>query len=88
MTKYILRVISKSIFNKAEDTSCEQETNTNVILSGNNTVTSRAEFTPGVGIRFFPPVCVQRYVAVKNILQDERWNGEIRKVRLILVPMM
>jgi hypothetical protein len=79
VTKYILTVISRSIFSKAEDVSGEQETNSYFIFNDND-VACEAEFQPVVGIRFFPPVYIQRYLAVKNILQDERWCGEIKKV--------
>lgn len=82
VTRYILTVISKSIFSKAEDVSGEQETNSYFILSD---ITSEAEFEPAVGIRFFPPVYIQRYLAVKNILQDERWCGKIKKVGMFLL---
>lgn len=31
-------------------------------------------------ITFYPPVYIQRYVKVINILKDDRWKGEIKKV--------
>ncbi|XP_075227955.1 hen1 methyltransferase isoform X2 [Lycorma delicatula] len=31
-------------------------------------------------IRFCPPVYIQRYLTVSNILRHERWNGQIKKV--------
>jgi hypothetical protein len=88
VTRYILTVISKSVFSKAEDVSGEQETNSHFIINGSDMITSGAEFVPAVGIRFFPPVYVQRYIAVKNILQNERWCGKIRKVGLFLLLLL
>ncbi|KAJ9597126.1 hypothetical protein L9F63_026987 [Diploptera punctata] len=41
---------------------------------------SEADIEEGIGVRFFPPVYVQRYTAVKHVLQDERWLGKINKV--------
>lgn len=31
-------------------------------------------------ITFYPPVYIQRYVTVVNVLKDERWKEEIKKV--------
>jgi hypothetical protein len=85
MTSYILRVISKSVFNKAQDVNDEQKTFSNFILGDKYTITSEAEFESGIGIRFFPPVYSQRYIAVKNILENDSWCGKIRKVSLFLL---
>jgi hypothetical protein len=84
VTRYILTVISKSIFSEAEDVSGEQDTTSYFILNDGD-ITSEAEFEPARGIRFFPPVYIQRYLAVKNILQDERWCGKIKKVGMFLL---
>jgi hypothetical protein len=79
VTRYILTVITRSVFSEAEGVNGEQETHSYFIFNDSDII-HEAEFEPAVGIRFFPPVYIQRYLAVKNILQDERWFGEIKKV--------
>ena len=81
VTRLFLRVISEFTFRKSQKVSEKQETGVNFSL---NKVIGEAKFEPGEGILFFPPVYVQRYTVVKNILEDERWRGQIRKVRLCL----
>lgn len=85
MSRFILRTIPKPDFNKAQGINDEQNTVSNFIHSDNYTIPSEAEFRSGIGIQFFPPVYVQRYNAVKNILLDERWCGKIRKAGLFLL---
>lgn len=62
----------------------KQETDVSFSLTDSNQIIGEAKFEPQKGILFFPPVYVQRYTVVKNVLEDERWRGKIRKVRLCL----
>jgi hypothetical protein len=80
-----MRVISKSFSNKAEEVNSEENTNSDFVLSDYHIISSEAEFESGIGMRFFPPVYTQRYSTVKNILQDERWSGKIRKASLFFL---
>ncbi|KAJ4444026.1 hypothetical protein ANN_05815 [Periplaneta americana] len=88
VTKYILTIISKSIFNEPENIECEKETSPNFISSDRIIVISEAEFGSDVGIKFYPPVYAQRYLAVKNVLVDERWQGKIRKAEFGFFPYL
>jgi len=84
VTRLFLRVISEYTFRKSEKASEKQETGVSFNLSDNNKIIGEAKFEPGEGLLFFPPVYVQRYTVVKNILEDEQWRAKIRKVRLCL----
>jgi hypothetical protein len=84
VTRLFLRVISEFTFRKSQNVSEKQETNLSFSLTGSNIMIGEARFEPAEGILFFPPVYVQRYTAVKNVLEDDRWHGKIRKVRLCL----
>jgi hypothetical protein len=80
VTRFFLGVISEFTFRKSQKVSEKQKTGVNFSLTDNNKVIGEAKFEPGTGILFFPPLYVQRYTVVKNILEDERWRGQIRKV--------
>lgn len=84
VTRLFLRVISEFTFRKYQTVNEKQETGVIFSLTDNNIIIGEAKFEPGEGILFFPPVYVQRYSVVKNILEDERWRGKIRKVRLFV----
>jgi hypothetical protein len=83
-TRLFLGVISEFTFRKSQKVNEKQEANLSFSLSDNNILIGEAKFEPGEGILFFPPVYVQRYTVVKNILEDGQWHGKIRKVRLCL----
>ena len=83
VTRLFLRVISEFAFRKSQKVCEKQETDVSFSLTDDNII-CEAKFEPGEGILFFPPVYVQRYTVVKNILEDERWRGKIRKVRMCL----
>jgi len=84
VTRLFLRVISEFTFRKSQNVSEKQETGVSFSLTDNKKIIGEAKFEQPEGILFFPPVYVQRYTAVKNILEDERWRGKIGKVRLVL----
>ena len=84
VTRLFLRVISEFTFRKSQKVSEKHETGVSFSLTDSNKIIGEAKFEPGESILFFPPVYVQRYTVVKNILEDERWRGQIRKVRSCL----
>ncbi|XP_063241778.1 uncharacterized protein LOC134541951 [Bacillus rossius redtenbacheri] len=45
-----------------------------------NVIVSSDVICDDLGIRFIPPVYVQRYLAVCKILEEDRWCGSIKKV--------
>jgi hypothetical protein len=79
VTRVFFRVISEFTFGKSQKIREKQEGSLIFRLT-DNIMIGEAKFEPGEGILFFPPVYVQRYTVVKNILEDERWHGKIRKV--------
>jgi hypothetical protein len=81
VTRLFLRVISEFTFRKSQKLSEKQETGVSFSLTDSNKIIGEAKFEPEEGILFIPPLYVQRYTVVKNVLADERWRGEIRKVR-------
>ncbi|CAH2208586.1 jg12087 [Pararge aegeria aegeria] len=40
-----------------------------------------AEYDDEKGVVFYPPVYAQRYAAVSDCLMDERWSGNLEKVK-------
>ena len=88
VTNYIITLLTKSIFytNRNED----EHKNAQYVFSYDKdyVMESDAEIEEGIGVRFFPPVYVQRYAAVKHVLQDERWCGKIRKVKTKMLMLI
>ncbi|KAJ9582044.1 hypothetical protein L9F63_003627 [Diploptera punctata] len=83
ITKYILTIITKSVFcktRKPNDDRRQDQTQNVIFTDTSYLMESEADIEEGIGVRFFPPVYVQRYTAVKHVLQDERWLGKINKV--------
>ncbi|PSN46366.1 hypothetical protein C0J52_05728 [Blattella germanica] len=78
VTRYILTVISKSILCRIRSNDGKEDSSVSRNISSYCTP-SEADLEGGADITFFPPVYIQRYVAVQNVLNDERWLGKIRK---------
>lgn len=73
----------KSVYTKlikSADKTCVDDTNVgqHVIYHGEPAV-----YDPEAGIRFCPPLYVQRYSVVKSIIKDPKWCGKITKVSSI-----
>lgn len=73
-------------YTKHEDETSKEIINNDASCSNFNKTpdefTSNEDYQPTTGnIHFSPPAYIQRYVAVRDIISDSKYQGKIRKVK-------
>ncbi|XP_015606108.1 uncharacterized protein LOC107272936 [Cephus cinctus] len=77
---YLLGRIIYNTFQGKRATIIKEEISLDIVENSENDFDYKFYQCEIMGLKFYPPVYVQRYVAVQNVLSSERYSGKIRKV--------